>query len=189
MLKLTHNNVHLTVKVTTTLLFVVLLITSILSCIDDTPEKDPYAFQKKIHRFFRCKVNGKEWTYTNEPYLAPPNLTGAYSERNGDFSIEATHKYGNKSRYMQIYVGKDLIEGDNSNKLNFFVFIHYKPRPYKEFYIDTTFYNRLFIKEINTSGHYITGTFEYRAITEDKIDTILINDGEFDFHIINWYPK
>ena len=189
MLKQTHIKIHLAVKTTTIFLFVVLLITSILSCIDDTSEDDPYAFRKKIHRHLRCKVNGKEWTYTNEPFLAPPNITGAYSERNGNFSIEVKHKNEYKNEYMIIYVGKDLIEGDNSNKLNFFVFIHHIPEPDKVFDIDTTYNNQLFIKEINTAGHYITGTFEYRAITEDKIDTILINDGEFDFHIINWYPK
>ena len=188
MLKQTHKDAHLTVKVTTTLLFVVLLITSILSCIDDTPEDDSYAFRKKIHRHFRCKVNGKEWTYTDETFLAPPNITGAYSERNGDFSIKVRHKNEYKDEYMQIFVGRDLIEGDNITEASY-PFLHYRPKPSKIFLLDTTYYNRLFIKEINTSGHYITGTFEYRAITEDKIDTILINDGEFDFHIINWYPK
>lgn len=188
MIKQTHKDVHLTVKMTTIFLIVVLLITSILSCIDDTPEDDPYAFRKKIHRHLRCKVNGKEWTYTNETFLAPPNLTGAYSEKNGNFSIEVRHKNEYKSESMQIFVGRDLIEGDNIIETSY-PFRHYRPRPSKVFLLDTTYYNRLFIKEINTSGHYITGIFEYRAITEDKIDTILINDGEFDFHIINWYPK
>jgi len=169
------------------LLSVLAVATIIISCVD-TPERDPYEYRKSHHKHFRCKVNGKEWTYTTAKFLAPPTLTGAFEERTGTFSIEVTKKDSKESSHIDVFKGSNLKEGDNI--LYYSNFNNHRPKPSNIFKLDTTYNsNNLFIKDIDTTKHIITGTFEFRAITDDKIDTIMITDGEFDFYVPNWYPN
>ncbi len=52
---------------------------------------------------------------------------------------------------------------------------------FTKFDLDTNYNNTLFITDIDTTNKIITGQFEFKAISWDKIDTILVTDGEFDW--------
>jgi len=121
-----------------------------------------------------------------EFYEAPDSV-----EKSGRFIIRM-HYEPNKDilEGIVIKIKRGLKEGENSityrgfdSKFNAYWLIDPIDN---SFYLDTTYNNELFITDIDTANHIITGTFEFKAVTWDKIDTVLVTDGEFDWKPY-WY--
>ncbi|MEZ4906554.1 MAG: hypothetical protein R2771_02670 [Saprospiraceae bacterium] len=152
-------------------------------------EKDPYADAKENHRFFRCKVNGKEWH--NEGYgFYGDDSAIQYFDRpydtlhNGGFIVDMNYRPNeNILESLNFAVSKNLIEGENL--ANYYQFGIFSPS-FKLYKTDESYSNSLFIEEIDSMSRIITGTFEFRAITKDGQDTVLVTDGEFDWKPY-WY--
>ncbi|MEZ4906558.1 MAG: hypothetical protein R2771_02690 [Saprospiraceae bacterium] len=166
-------------------------------------EKDPYADAKENHRFFRCKVNGKEWHNESydwfygddsamEYYLAPDSI-----ESSGRFIIKMNY-YPNENTLesLVVHIDRNLKVGENriskylkneitNDSFAKSTFNIFKPE-YKFYYPDETYKNQVNIIDIDSTNRIIKGTFEFRAITEDGRDTVLVTDGEFDWKP-NWY--
>lgn len=170
-----------------TLLFLLGLLFSACGLFE--PE-DPYKRAKEIHRFFRCKVNGKEWYNKSsdwfygdlsaiEYYVAPDSV-----ENSGRFIMSMEYyPDDNTLESLSISILRDLKEGENITP--FYQYGVYKP--YTKLYkTDESYNNYVFIDEIDSTNRIIAGKFEFRAITEDGRDTVLITDGEFDWKP-NWY--
>jgi len=186
-------------KIVIFLLLPIYLIGILASCGDDYfPKEDPYKRAKEKHKFFRCKINGKEWheEYSSgwfgwggsgmEFYEAPDSV-----EKSGKFNIRMDYE-PNKDilEGIVIEIKRGLKEGENSIKYwegdsKFRVYWLIEPID-NIFFFYTTYNNELFITDIDTANHIITGTFEFKAVRWDKIDTVLVTDGEFDWKP-NWY--
>jgi len=202
------NNRLISIQKVTAILFAILYISiTILSCSkEEIYKKDPYSKDKRLHKFFRCKVNGEEWTwnpanlwnsqfieYYTDTYQPGDTLT------DGRFVLDMAN-YPDKSKFESIYilVPNELKEGENIivnrdyddwHGKYFYVsaFDVYKPYS-KYYYLDSNYYNSLYIMDIDSINYIITGQFEFRAITGDAQDTVLVTDGEFDWKVL-WFDK
>jgi len=181
---------------------VVLIATVLSSCGDLFPIGDSYKKAKENHKFFRCKINGKEWHREEDSDWFGGNNSGAsFYEgpdsvaKSGRFSISVFYNPDKTiDEGIKIEVRSGLKEG-----VNLLHPLHYQGSTYtttttywtstpiyEEFYLDSSYYNRIYITDIDTSNLIITGQFEFKAISWDKIDTVMITDGEFDWKPA-WY--
>ncbi len=157
---------------------------------------DPYKWDKEHHRFFRCKINGKEWSnagydwfYGDQSSIAYYSNTYSVKERRGGMNINMDYE---PSEYvyeaLHLYIIKDSKLGINliTTKNNIPTFSFLKPHPYIDYFLDKDYNNFIEIIEMDSINSIIKGKFEFRAMTEDKTDTIMVTDGEFDWHV-NWY--
>ena len=151
-------------------------------------EPDPYEYAKENHRFFRCKVNGLEWH--NEGF----GFYGDYSAIEYYDSPYDTLRDGNFTVHMWYYPNKNICEtisfavlqlNEGENKAINFRFGIWKPES-KIYKTDESYNNYLIIEKIDSVNEIIKGNFEFRAITEDGKDTVLVNDGEFEWKVY-WY--
>ncbi len=177
-----------------TALFLISLLTP--SCGLFEPE-DPYKQDKEIHRFFRCKVNGKEWTiHSNDWFYGDRSTISYYSntysvvERRGGLDISMNNdKNENDQETIYIYIKDDLKLGENKimkRSSTFFPFGKWKNNTVTGYFLDETYNNNLYITEMDSINSIIKGEFEFKGITKDGKDTVLVNDGEFAWKVY-WY--
>jgi len=199
------NKKFISIQKLTAILFAILYISiTILSCSkEEIYKKDPYSNDKRRHKFFRCKVNGEEWTW-NPANLWNSQAIAYYTDTyqpgdtltDGRFDIRMAN-YPDKSKYesIHIFVINNLKEGENNlnniyashNYYHYRVFSEYKPHS-KYYYLDSNYYNSLYIMDIDSINYIITGQFEFRAVTGDAQDTVLVTDGEFDWKVL-WFDR
>lgn len=158
------------------------------SCVkDESFEKDPYSLEKRRHRFLRCKINGKEWYHDGFGFYGDRSFMNYYnipqSGIKGGFVIDMEFQPDNL-KHQVLYIGVPYNLKEGNNHLSYMYNVHfseYAPN-HKTYYIDSAYYNNiLYIMDIDSVNYIITGQFEFRAITEDMQDTVLITDGEFDW--------
>lgn len=141
--------------------------------------EDPNKRAKEIHRFFRCKVNGKEWTFHSYDWFYGDRSTIAYYsntysvvERRGGLDISMNNeKDENNQEYMFIYIKNNLKEVDNKitkRSYSNWCFSTYKNDEIKHFYLDSTYNNNLYITEMDSTNSIIKGEFEFKGITKDE---------------------
>ncbi len=158
--------------------------------------EDPYKRDKEIHQFFRCKVNGKEWhNYSYNWFFGDLSTIAYYSntysvvKRRGGLDIRMDNdKAQNDREHMFLAIKNELKLGNNKIvKVTTDMCFHTnKNDVVKEFYLDSTYNNNLYITEMDSTNSIIKGEFEFKGITKDGKDTVLVNDGEFDWQVY-WY--
>lgn len=170
-------------------LFFLIVIT--LSC--DKFDHDPYEKDKENHRFFRCKVDGKEWHNDMYPNFYPGNLSGMYfNQDKGGIEINIYNWPDKEEKEENIFIritegikiGENIMNLEHRNKAYYDIHL---PKPFRAYELDTTYNNNIVnITDIDTSNHIIAGTFEFRVWDEDTEEKILIEDGEFDWEVLQW---
>lgn len=157
---------------------------------------DPYKWDKEHHRFFRCKINGKEWStasydwfYGDQSSIAYYSNTYPVIERRGGMDILMDYVPSEKVfETLNLYIIKDCKLGINliTTKDNIPTFSILEPGPYIDYFLDKDYNNFVEIDEMDSINSLIKGNFEFRAITENKKDTIMVTDGEFEWKVY-WY--
>ena len=157
---------------------------------------DPYKRDKEIHLFFRCKVNGKEWhNYSYNWFFGDLSTIAYYSNTYSAVSFRGRLEISmdndnaqNDREHIFLAVKNELKLGNNKiTKVTTDMCFHsHKNDVVKEFYLDSTYNNNLYITEMDSTNSIIKGEFEFKGITKDGKDTVLVNDGEFDWHVY-WY--
>jgi len=166
------------------------LLTVIAAC---GKEQTPYELAKENHKLFRCKVNGEEWAIMELDYNENVDVY-AVRERAGGLIVHAKNNPSDDmDEYIYMSINNILKEGHNKIWGGHTVaFIDFAKKPIKEYFIDNDYDNFIDIKYIDSTVVKMTTTgarvnivadFEFRAITKDKIDTVLVNDGEFDMNV------
>lgn len=186
MFRQNQNSLLATTNKITLFLIAIILTTAILSCEKNKLEKH-YEKDKELHTFFRCKVNGQEWHSDHHGYRSTISYyTDTYAPQldiAGGLEAKIQYTHDDKDEYIYIYIRRDLEEGDNliDNRISYIY------RKFKTvYYLDTNNYNNLFITDIDSTNKVITGEFEFRAMTDDGLDTVYVTDGEFDWKVY-WY--
>ena len=188
--------IHLIMKIITKetrlLKAIVLLLLAVFSLLiipacEDTIE-DPYKDKKARHRFFRCKVDGKEWTNQIFPNFIVGDNSGMFFNQDiGKLKIHMRNVPDKETKkIIGIKISEGLKLGDNKlvpNRLtNYTLF-----KPYKRYVLDETYDNNILsVIDIDTIKHIIKATFEFRMIEEETGEKILIEDGEFDWWVLTW---
>ncbi len=167
---------------------VLIIFSSILSC-GDKEDPESYEVRKREHRLFRCKVDGKEWTYTGKEYWdLIHHIRSAYYEEDSSLLLDAYYIPDKETEQsITIYSKKGVEIGKNEmsrfTKIRGFTYKNsgrniLRDKPY---YIE--------ILDIDTANHIIVGTFEFRAKNTFTKDIISITDGEFDLKMDTWVKK
>lgn len=194
MLRQKRNPIFDTGRKTPIFLTAIILIIAIFSCEKKFDKEEFYKEAKEKHKFFRCKVNGEEWHTAGHGYFGNMSTMAYYTysydpKYSGTFEANIDNKPNdNKNENMYIYIENDLEEGDNEIKQvgTRYIYTNFINSPWKIYYIDSTYNNNLYITDIDSTNKIITGQFEFRAMTEDGQDTVLVTDGEFDWAVY-WY--
>lgn len=171
----------------------ILIFLIILSSCGVLEKEDPYKKAKEKHRFFLCKVNGKEWYNAGYGFFGDDSEMEYYDfkysnpDLRGSFVVDMDNEPNKEiHEHISFYID-ELKIGDNPIVSNVsLVYSVFQETPWISYYLDTTFSNNLYITDIDTTDKIIKGRFNFRAVTKDKIDTVYITDGEFDWKPY-WY--
>ena len=163
------------------ILLAALLTAHTLSCCkkeDPKPEPDP-----NVADHMTAIINGEEWEANCEPSwpgLGCRKVNCQYYVDTKGFEIIAG------GDFLTIAFSKNsgggIDTGANTLPFRRKVIICSQPKCgeiSKIFDMDTTFLNQLFILGIDDDDKIIEGEFNFRAVSEDKTDTILIESGYF----------
>ena len=165
-----------------------IIISSILAC-GDKEDPESYEVRKREHRLFRCKVDGKEWTYTGKEYWdIAPHIRSGYYTKDSLLIIRAIYNPKKEEDVrINFYSQKGLHIGDS--KLSKDTEIWGLTGEGSLYDIDMEYdQNTLFIQDIDTVNHIIKGTFRFK--TEEYFEkVVLVTDGEFDLKINTWIKQ
>ncbi len=177
------------------ILYILLTFSLFYSCsLFEWEKPDPYANDKKFHRFLRCKVNGEEWSdiycfdcgwsTAQWEYFGNPN-----HEAYGELYVRARYR-PEKEIYESLYIKIDnMVKGENvisNNNHTSPILADYSGETNIRYFLDTTRSYSFFISDIDSTNHIIKGTFHFTALTKDKSKAVIVTDGEFDWKPY-WY--
>ncbi len=177
------------------ILTIFILVLGFLAC---TKEKSPYDLAKEHHKLFRCDVNGNEWAIMELDYNEDVNVH-AVKERAGGLILHAkNHPDESQNDHIYLCINNIIHEGYNKISGGYKrAYIDFLKEPIKDYFIDNDYDNFIDIKYIDSTDVInkqsvirvnIVADFEFRAITKDNIDTILVTNGEFDLDVY-WERK
>ncbi|MEZ4919124.1 MAG: hypothetical protein R2792_08460 [Saprospiraceae bacterium] len=142
---------------------------------------------------FGCYIDGEPWVAGIAPYILDPTLhkfiawydeTGYGDDNNNKLTIKVISVDSTIFDFITIILSgvyENTILIDNHSPNDIYAHISLEDSPFDDDYYLDTLYNYIFkFEKIDTSSNTIAGTFNFRTISEDGLDTIYITEGRFD---------